>query len=286
MTAFFSDVLVFPFLQYALFAAILSSIACGVVGSYITVKRITYIAGAIAHSILGGMGIAKYLNVTAGLDFIQPLHGAIVFALAAAIIIGLVTLYSKQRIDTVLSAIWAIGMATGILFIYATPGYREDLMSYLFGNILMVGPQDLMLIGILDVIIMTAGILFYTRILAISFDAEYARLRGINVRFYLLALLVLTALTIVVLIQIVGIVMVIALLSLPAATASIFTRQLWQMTLSSILLCLLYTIGGLIISYGPDLPAGATIIVLSGTVYLLVLGAKKLHRASSARRPH
>jgi zinc transport system permease protein len=284
MSNFFSDFIRFPFLQYAICAGILSSIACGIVGSYMTVRRISYIAGAIAHSILGGMGIAIYLNVVAGLTFIHPLHGATLFALGAAIIIGLVTIYSKQRIDTVLSAVWAIGMAVGILFIYATPGYREDLMSYLFGNILMVGPEDLLIIGILDAIIIAAAILFYTRVLAISFDSEYAHLRGVNVKFYLLILLILTALTIVTLIQIVGIVMVIALLSLPAATASTFSKQLWQMMVFSIVLCILYTTGGLIISYQPNLPAGATIIVLSGTVYLISLVVKKIYRTLMQRR--
>ena len=277
-TEFFADLIQFPFLQYALMAGLLSSIACGLIGSYITVKRITYIAGAIAHCVLGGMGAARYLHVTAGLTFLTPLHGALFAAILAAIIIGMVTMYSKQRMDTVLSAIWAIGMALGILFIYMTPGYAEDLMSYLFGNILMVNPRDLTLITILDIVIICIMIVFYNKILALSFDAEYATIRGIPVHFYSFILLILTALTIVTLIQVVGIVLVIALLSLPAATASNFSKQLWQMMGLSVILCVLYTAGGLFISYDTNLPSGATIILLSGSVYLTTVVAKNIVR--------
>ena len=273
---FFIDLVKFPFLQYALIAGLLSSVACGLIGSYITVKRISYIAGAIAHSVLGGMGAARYLNVTAGLSFLTPLHGALVAAILAAVIIGAVTMYAKQRVDTVLSAIWAIGMALGILFIYMTPGYAEDLMSYLFGNILMVKPGDLFLIAILDTVIISVMIIFYNKILALSFDAEYATIRGIPVHFYSFILLILTALTIVTLIQVVGIVLVIALLSLPAATASNFSKQLWQMMGISVILSLLYTAGGLYISYDSNLPSGATIIILAGFVYLVTIISRNI----------
>jgi zinc transport system permease protein len=265
---FFVDMIKFPFLQYALMAGALSSVACGLVGSYVTVKRISYIAGAIAHSVLGGMGAARYLNVTVGLPFLTPLHGALFAAVLVAFIIWGVTVFAKQRIDTVLSAIWAIGMAVGILFIYMTPGYAEDLMSYLFGNILMVKPGDLTFIAILDGVIIAVMIIFYNKILAFSFDAEYAQIRGIAVNVYSLILLILTALTIVTLIQVVGIVLVIALLSLPAATASHFSKQFWQMMGYSTLLSLLCIGVGLYISYGTNLPAGATIIILAGGIYL------------------
>jgi zinc transport system permease protein len=275
-TQFFVDMLKFPFLQHALLAGLLSSVACGLVGSYITVKRITYIAGAIAHSVLGGMGAARYLNVTAGLSFLTPLHGALAAAILAACIIGAVTIFSRQRMDTVLSAIWAIGMALGVLFIYMTPGYAEDLMSYLFGNILMVKPDDLFFIAVLDGIIISIMIIFYNKILAVSFDAEYARIRGIAVHIYSFVLLILTALTIVTLIQVVGIVLVIALLSLPAATASHFSKQLWQMMGFSVILSLLYIALGLYVSYDSNLPAGATIIVIAGFIYLATIIVKNI----------
>ena len=283
MLEFFHDVRIFSFLQYALLTGLLASIACGVVGSYITVRRISTIAGAIAHSTLAGMGAARYLQRNLGMDFLTPLHGAVVAALLAAVIIALVTLYGKQRADTVLSAVWSIGMAVGILFIAKTAGYNEDLMSYLFGNILMVSPRELWIMGALDLLIVGFSLLFYRQLEAVCFDEEFARLRGLKVEIYYILLLCLTALTVVTLVQVVGIVMVIALLALPAAAAGYLTRQLWQMMLVAVLLNLLFMTGGLALSYQPDLPAGATIIILAGAVYLLVLVIKTL-RGRKTRR--
>jgi zinc transport system permease protein len=229
------------------------------------------------------MGAARYLDKEHGWHFLTPLYGAILMALAAAIIIGLVSLYARQREDTVLSAIWSLGMAMGIFFISRTSGYNEDLMSYLFGNILMVSPRDLWLVVGLDAVILTATLLCYNRLLAICFDEEFALLRGVRVGAYYLLLLCLTALTVVLLIQVVGIVMVIALLAFPAAIASILARRLWQMMVLATGVSVLCTSAGLALSYGPDLPAGATIITLAGCLYLLVMFGRFLWRRVAAR---
>lgn len=271
MAEFLTDLQQQTFLQYALLTGILASIACGIIGSYVVTRRITYIAGGIAHSVLAGMGAARYCESVYRWEWLHPLYGAVVAALIAAIIIGLVSLRARQREDTVISALWAIGMAVGILFILRTPGYNEDLMSYLFGNILMVTSDDLWLIGGLDALVVIVGLLFYNKLLAVCFDEEFARLRGIRVEFYYLLLLCLTALTVVLLVTVVGIVMVIALLTLPAAVAGQFSRRLWQMMALSALFTILFTTAGLAFSYGPNLPAGATTIVLAGGVYLAVL---------------
>jgi zinc transport system permease protein len=284
MLDFFQDASRYTFLQYALITGVLSSVACGIVGSYVTVRRISYIAGAIAHSVLGGMGAARYLQRNLGWEFLSPIHGAVFAALVSAIIIGMVSLYGKEREDTVLSAVWAIGMAVGIIFITRTAGYNEDLMSYLFGNILMVRRVDLLLIVGLDLIVVAVSFLFYHQLEAICFDEEFARLRGVSVELFYILLLCLTALTVVTLVQVVGIVMVIALLSLPAAAAAFLTRQLWQTILVAIGLNLFLMIGGLAISYRPDLPAGATIIILAGLVYLLVVALGPSIRRLAQRR--
>ncbi|MFH1537470.1 MAG: metal ABC transporter permease, partial [bacterium] len=170
----------------------------------------------------------------------------------------------------------AVGMAVGVLFISRTPGYSGDLMSYLFGNILMVSPADLWLIAVLDAVVVAAGALFYNQFLGVCFDEEFARARGLNVSFYYLLLLCLTALTVVLLVSVVGIVMVIALLTLPAAVAGHFSRSLWKVMFLSIGLSALFTTSGLALSYGPNLPAGATIIALAGAVYLAVVAASGL----------
>ena len=274
--AFLSDVPLYPFLQYALLTGVLASVSCGIIGSYVVTKRITYIAGSIAHTVLGGLGAARYCQVVYGWGWFHPFYGAVLAALISAVVIGLVSMRSRQREDTVIGSLWAIGMATGILFIYKTPGYSEDLMSYLFGSILMVSPQDLWMLVCLDVLVVAAGVLFYNRFLALCFDEEFARLRGVNIEMFYLLLLCLTALTVVLLVSVVGIVMVIALLTLPAAIAGELTKKLWHMMVLSTVLTIFFTTAGLAVSYGPDLPAGATTIIIAGAAYLFVVGGLRI----------
>lgn len=263
-----------PFIRYALIAGLLSSISFGIIGSFVVVKRISYIAGAISHAALAGIGGALYLRHACGIESISPLHGAVVAALAAAFIIGMVTTRYKEREDTVIGTIWAIGMAIGLLFISKTPGY-VDPMSYLFGNILLVGRQELYLILLLDLVVITIGILFYQQFLALSFDEEFTQLRGIRTQLYYILLIFLIALTVVLMVTVVGIVMVIALLTIPAATAGIFSKKLWHMMVLGGILCALFTSLGLGTSYMLDLPSGSTTIVIAGIIYLLSLGSRR-----------
>lgn len=279
MTEFFDALQHTPFLQYALLTGLLASVACGVVGTYVVARRITYVAGGIAHCVLGGMGGAVYLKEVYDVAWLTPLHGATVAALLAAGIIGVVSLRFRQREDTIISAVWATGMAAGVIFIARTPGYQQDLMSYLFGNILMVSAGDLWLIALLDVAVVTLAVAFYKQFLAICFDEEFARTRGVKVEALYLLLLVLTALTVVLLVTVVGIVLVIALLTLPVAAAGQFSRRLWMMMVAAAGLSMLLTTAGLAISYGPDLPTGAVTIVLAAACYGLAISIK-----SAARR--
>ena len=270
MNEFLDAVASHAFMRNALLTGALASVACGIMGSFVVVKRISYIAGGIAHSVLGGIGAALYLERAHGWDFLHPLHGALIAAIAAAVVIGLVSLKARQRVDTVIGAVWAIGMAAGILFLSKTPGYGEDLMSYLFGNILMVTRSDLWLMGALDAVVVAAALLFFKQLQSVCFDEEFSQVRGLNVSLHFIFLLILTALTIVLLVTVVGIVMVIALLTIPAAVAGHFTNRLSSMMAASVVISMVFTTCGLAVSYGPDLPAGATIIVLAGATYLVV----------------
>ena len=278
MTDFLEAVARYSFMQNALAAGLLASVACGIVGTYVVVRRITYIAGGISHCVLGGIGAALYLQKVHGWTWLHPMYGAVVAALLAAAIIGLVSLRAKQREDTVIGALWAVGMAIGVLFIAKTPGYSQDLMSYLFGNILMVSPGDLWLIGALDLLVVLLGLAFYNQFLAVCFDEEFSRVRGLRVEFYYLLLLGLTALTVVLLVTVVGVVLVIALLTLPVAVAGIFARRLWQMMILATLFSAVFTTAGLAVSYGSDLPSGATIVILAGAVYLVAAVGSRLLR--------
>jgi len=250
------------FLQQALLAGLLASLGCGLIGPFVVVKRIAFLAGGIAHSVLGGMGAAVYFGFS-------PLLGALAAAVLAALIIGTVQLAWRTGEDTLIGALWAIGMAAGILFISRTPGYTTDLMSFLFGNMLLVPARELWFMGALDLLLLITVLLFYRQFVAVAFDEEFARLRGVPVTFFYLLLLVLVAVTVVLMIQVVGLILVIALLTLPAAVAGQWTRSLAGMMLGATLLGAGITSGGLALSYGPDLPAGATIVLLAGAVYLV-----------------
>ena len=267
----------YTFLTYAWAIGCLASIAFGIIGTYVVTRRITYVAGAISHSVLGGIGIALYLQIQIGWYWCQPMGGAVIFALLAAGIMGLVSLYAKQREDTVISAIWASGMAIGLIFISQTPGYIEP-MSYLFGNILMVSQSDLKLVIGLDILVIILVLLCYNKFLVVFFDEEFARVKGISVTTYYLILLVLVAFTIVMLLRVVGIVMVIALLTLPAAIANCLVKRLWKVMLVAVVLCMTLVCLGLSLSYKYDLPSGPVIISLAAGVYLVTIGVKMLVR--------
>lgn len=258
------------FLQLSMIMGGLASISFGIIGTFVTTKRIGYLAGAISHSVFGGIGLALYLQVRVGLAWANPLLGAIFAAVLSALIVGFVSIYAKEREDTIIGTIWAVGMAAGILFIDRTPGYF-NLTSYLFGDILLISTRDLMFVICLDLLVVGISILFFNRFFGVCFDSEFTQLRGINTSFFYMFLLVLTALTVVLLVRIVGIVLVIALLTIPPAIASFYARRLWQMMVYSVIFCALFTWIGLALSYSFSLSSGPTIIVFSGAVYLVLL---------------
>ncbi len=268
MSTFIKDLLELPFLQNAILAGILCSIGSGIVGTYVVLRRITYIAAAISHCVLGGLGAAKYFSVVYNLPWLKPVHGAIIAALFSALVIGWISLRAKEREDSLISALWAVGMSIGVLFIYKTPGYNEDLMNYLFGNILMVSTEELYIIAGLDIVTIILTCAFYKQTVAVCFDEEYARTRGVNVEFYYLLLLCMTALTVVLTVNVVGIIMVIALLTLPVAISSRFFNRVWKIMLGATVLGIAFTSTGLMVSYEPNLPSGAVTIVIAGIVYL------------------
>ena len=249
------------FLQSALAAGLLASIGCGLMGPYVVVKRIAFIAGGIAHSVLGGMGAALYFGYS-------PLAGALLAAVLAALLIGWVRLRWRAEEDTLIGALWAIGMAVGLLFIAKTPGYQTDLMSYLFGNILLVPTESLWFMAALDGLLLLLVLAYHRQFLAVAFDEEFARLRGIPVTFFYLLLLVMVAVTVVLLIQVVGLILVLALLTLPAAIAGHYVHSLGLMMLIATLIGGALNLAGLALSYGPDLPAGPTIILVAGGLYV------------------
>lgn len=250
------EALQYEFMQNALLAGILISISAGIIGSLVIVNRITFLAGGIAHSSYGGIGIAIYLGI-------PVLLGATVFSIITAIIIAMITLNDKKRIDSIIGIMWATGMAIGIVFVDMTPGYNVDLMSYLFGSIIAVPMSDVWYMFGLDVVIIALVTLFYREFLAISYDQQFAYLRGINVKFFYILLLILAALTVVAAIKVVGLILVIALLTIPTYLAEIFSNKLSKMMILSSLFATFFTILGLSISYLYDISSGASIILVA-----------------------
>ena len=262
------EFLQYDFMRNALLAAVLVSIACGIVGTFVVVKRIVFISGGISHAAFGGIGLGYWLGV-------NPLLAVIPFSLAAAVAIGVLGRRMRVSDDTAIGVLWTMGMAMGILFIQLSPGYAPDLMSYLFGNILTVPTRDLWLMLALDGIILLAVLALYREFAALSFDEEFAAVVGVPTRVLGLLLLCLVALSVVVLIRVVGIILVIALLTMPAAISRQFTHDLKKLMILASLTGIALTAGGLWLSFLLDLGSGATIILVLGTVFLLTSSLKR-----------
>ncbi|MBG0791750.1 MAG: metal ABC transporter permease [Desulfovibrionaceae bacterium] len=258
------DILGYEFMQNALAAGVLASVICGIIGSLVVVNRIVFISGGIAHASYGGVGLAFMLGLP-----VLPVTTA--FTVFAALVMALVTLRARERADTVIGAIWAAGMALGIILLDLTPGYNVDLMSYLFGSILAVTRSDLWLMAGLAVLVFCLVLLFFRGFLSMSFDEEFARSRGVPVDFLHCLLIVLVGLCVVMIIRVVGLILVIALLTIPPFIAERRTSSLKSMMIISTVLSVVFTIAGLWISYSLDITSGAAIIAVATLSFFLSL---------------
>lgn len=267
------EALQFGFMQNALLTGLLVSVACGVIGTFVVVKRIVFVSGGIAHAAYGGIGLGYFL----GLD---PVLGAVVFSLAAALGMGAVQRRTGERADTLIGVMWAIGMATGIILVDLSPGYKADLLSYLFGSILAVPSSDLVVMVALDLVIVASVLLFYKELLAISFDEVFATVENVPVGAMYLVLMGLVALTVVMLMRVVGLILVIAMLTIPAAIAGRFVKDMRRMMILASGLGMAFMTAGLWLSYFLNLTSGATIILLAGVGYMASLGLQRLGTGS------
>ncbi|AIE75650.1 Zinc ABC transporter, inner membrane permease protein ZnuB [Synechocystis sp. PCC 6714] len=263
-----TQALQYEFMQNAIVASLLVSLACGLIGSFIVINRMVFISGGVAHAAYGGIGLGYYFAF-------NPLWGAFGFSLVMALAMGWVARKYQQRSDTLIGVMWALGMAIGIMLIDLTKGYKADVASYLFGSILTVPRQELWLMAGLDLVIIILLFLLYKEFLAISFDPIYATTRNLPVDILYLTLVAAIALTVVMVMQLVGLIMVIALLSIPAAIAGQYVRDVPQMMAVASGLGIIFCTFGLALSYSFNLSSGATIILVASIAYLISLAFRQ-----------
>lgn len=267
-----AELLSFEFMRHAIIAGLLASVLCGIIGTFVVVKRLVFISGGISHAAFGGLGLFYYLGL-------NPVIGAILVAVAAALALGGSQEWRQKSGDAIIGVFWTVGMALGIVFISRTPGFAPNLMTYLFGNILMVSTSDIWMTSSLVLVVLLVLILFYHEFIAISFDEEFTRSQGLQVRGLFMLLLTLVALTVVMLIQVVGIILVIALLTIPPLISLMLARSFTGVILLSIVIGILITLSGLALSYYQDLPSGPVIILMGAVLLFLIRFLKRhLHR--------
>ncbi len=267
------EALHFEFMRNALLAGLLTSIACGIIGTLVVVNRIVFISGGIAHAAYGGVGLAFFLGIS-------PIIGAAGFSLLISAIMALVTLKNKQRADTIIGVLWAVGMALGIILIDLSSGYNVDLMSYLFGSILAVPTSDLLLMGAVDLIVLVVVAMFYNSFLAMSFDEEFALAAGVPVKTLYFVLLGMMAFVVVMVIRVVGLILVIALLTIPPYIAERYSQSLRGMMVLSVVLSAIFSFLGLWLSYFFNLTSGATIIMVAAFFFFASLVVDRVRSRS------
>ncbi|MBU6998146.1 MAG: metal ABC transporter permease [Theionarchaea archaeon] len=255
------EIFEYEFMRNALAAAALVSIACGVVGTFVVIRKIVFISGGIAHAAFGGIGLGYLVGIS-------PIVAAIPFSVMSALGIGILSKKADMGEDAAIGVLWTLGMASGVVFIHMSQGYAPDLFSYLFGSILTVPRQDLAMMGILDVLIVVGVLLFYKELVGLSFDEEFSTVVGVPAQQLNLLLLCLVGLSVVTLIRVVGVILVIALLTMPAAIGRYFTYDVKRMMILSVGIGVIGTVAGLFISYAADLPSGATIVLILGGMLL------------------
>lgn len=277
----FFEALSYEFLRNAVIAGVLAAVLCGIIGTFVVVKKLAFISDGISHAAFGGMGVCFFLGV-------DPLLGAIPVALACALALGAVDRETIRSYDALIGVLWAVGMAVGVVFVYKTPGYAPNLMTYLFGNILLVSRHDLMVILILAASVLTILFVFFKGIVAVAFDEVFARVQGVRVRFLMSLLLSMIALSVVILIQVVGIILVVALLTIPSVASLMLWKDLRSVLLGSVLIGVGITLGGLVLSFYYDLPSGPAIILLGAVLLVGVYGVKKMpgRRLATKRLKH
>lgn len=274
---FFNDLVRYSYLNHAFWACILSGITCGIIGTYVVCRRLVFLSGGITHSSFGGLGIAFYLGI-------NPILGAMVFAVLSALGIEWANDRGRIREDSAIGIIWSVGMAVGALFMSLRPGYTSgDLSAYLFGSIVTVTHGDVVALAILTAAIMAGALLWLRPVMYVAFDRDFARSRGIPTRVISYAMAALVAVTIVLSIRIMGIVLLISLLTMPVAIVNALSKSYRTIALCAPLVAVAGNVAGLVASYNFEVPPGAAIIfTLTLTLIIVKLLPLRQKKAGAA----
>lgn len=265
----FLEALSYEFMRNAVLAGLLAAVLCGMVGTFVVVKRLAFLSDGISHAAFGGMGVCYFLGV-------DPLLGAMAVAVLCALGLGAMDTETIRSYDAMIGVLWAVGLAVGIVFVYKTPGYAPNLMTYLFGNILLVSRHEIGVLLGLAVSVLLILALFWKGVVAVSFDETFARVQGAPVRLLMTMLLTMIALSVVILIQVVGIILVVALLTIPPVIAMMLLKDLRAVLAVSTAIGVGITLGGLGLSFAYDLPSGPAIILLGAALLFVVYAGRKL----------
>jgi zinc transport system permease protein len=257
-----SELWSYDFIRQAVYVALLASVLCGVIGTFVVVKRLVFISGGVSHAAFGGLGVCYYLGI-------EPLLGAAVVAIGSALLVAAGGRRWIRSQDAVIGILWSVGMAIGVVFVALSPGYAPNLMTYLFGNILTVGHGAVLTTSLFTLVVLGFVVMFFKEFVAVSFDEEFARVQGVPVGVFMVILMVMVALSVVLLIQLVGIILVIALLTIPPVISLMLSRGFVSVILLSTFIGALMTLGGLVLSYVFDLPSGPTMVLLGALLMAL-----------------
>ncbi len=244
-------------------AAVLISLLAAMAGTYIVSRKIVFMGGGITHASFGGIGIAYYLGV-------NPFAGAALFGVLTAVGIEWVSQKGKVREDSAIAVLWSLGMAIGIIFVFMTPGYAPNLMSFLFGSILSVSKTDLWVLLTVVLLVLCCFMVFYRPILFTAFDPEFAKVMGMPVALFRYLMAVIIAIAIVISIRSIGIILVLSMFTIPQITAMLFTHNFKYIMPLSALWGITGSISGLIAAYVLDIPSGASIIFFLTLQFLLI----------------
>lgn len=250
----------YEFFRNAVTAAVIISIAAGIIGTYIVTRRLVAVSGGITHACFGGLGLGYYLGIS-------PLFVAGITACVAAAGVEWMSTRGRLREDSAVAVVWSVGMAIGVLAVFLTPGYVPELNAFLFGNILTVSRFDLIVFGIYTLLLTLFFVWKGKTIVLTAFDRDFSYVMGLPTRFVSYTMTVFVAIGIVLTIKLVGVMLLIAVLTLPQLTAETVSRRYMSIMIWSVFISIFCSLGGLALGLVVDVPCSALIVIVMATVY-------------------